>query len=163
MALCSLLTCTALVLSIIEGMLPASVIPIPGIKLGLANIVILFALYRLNASAATSVLIAKCVLAAIFGGGITSFAFSITGGLLALAVMSYFKKLDGHGVSIFGVSIAGAAAHGIGQITASVVMLGTLTVVYYLPVLLLSGIITGALTGAICSFLFNRLPKNFLK
>lgn len=155
----ALLVCAALVLSIFEGFLPAAAIPVPGIKLGLANIVILFALYRKGFGSAVAILIAKCTLAAIFGGGITSFAFSVCGGICATTVMYFLKKLDGKYMSIFGVSIAGAAAHGIGQIAASAPMLGTLSIIYYLPALLLSGIFTGALTGAICMFLFKRLPE----
>ncbi len=158
-ALGALLVCAALVLSIFEGFLPAAAIPIPGIKLGLANIVILFALYRLGVGAAVGILFCKCALAAIFGSGITSFAFSICGGICAVIIMYLMRKLEGKYVSILGVSIAGAAAHGIGQILASIVMLGTVTVIYYLPALLISGIFTGALTGAICMFLFKRLPK----
>lgn len=155
----ALLVCVALVLSIFEGFLPAAAVPIPGIKLGLANIVILFALYRLGFGSAVGILFCKCALAAIFGGGVTSFAFSICGGICAVVVMHLIKRFEGDHLSILGVSIAGAAAHGIGQIAASVVMLGTLTVIYYLPALLLAGIFTGALTGAICMFLFKRLPE----
>ena len=157
-ALCGLLVCTALILSLVEGFIPAAAIPIPGIKLGLANIVILFALYKLGFRCAVMILLARSILASLFGGGITSLLFSLSGGVLSLLTMYLLKKIPPTRVSIYGVSIAGAAMHGVGQIIASVFMLKTVTVVFYLPVLLISGIITGTLIGAVTGMLFKKTP-----
>ncbi len=155
-AYCGLLVCAALVLSIVEGFLPAAAIPLPGVKLGLANIVILFTLYKFGISYAAAVLFSKCILSSIFGGGITALAFSLSGGFLALIIMWLLKKTSKRVFSVYGISIGGATAHGIGQIAASCLMLGTFSVIYYLPALLLSGIFTGALTGAIVSLLIKK-------
>lgn len=155
-AYCGVLVCAALVLSVVEGFLPAAAIPLPGVKLGLANIVILFTLYKFGIAPAAAVLFAKCVLSSIFGGGITALAFSLSGGFLSLIVMWLLKKVSNRILSVYGVSIGGAAAHGIGQIIASGIMLGTTTIIYYLPALLLSGIFTGTLTGAIVSLLLKK-------
>lgn len=158
-ARCALFTCAALVLSLVESFLPVAAVPVPGIKLGLANIVILFALYRLDLPSAWVILAAKCILSAVFGGGVTAFAFSLCGGALALLVMACLKRLDGRGLSVYGVSVAGAAAHGVGQILAAMLLMRTTVVIGYLPLLLAAGIVTGALTGAIASLLFRRFPE----
>ena len=156
---CALLTCAALVLSLLEGFIPAAMVPVPGIKLGLANIAVLVALYLLGARYAWAVLICKCVLASVFGGGITSLAFSLTGGVLALGAMVLLKRLDGKIISIYGLSISGAALHSIGQILAACVMLKTASVIYYLPALLISCVFTGAVTGAVAALVLASFRR----
>ena len=151
------LTALALAISVAESWLPASFIPIPGVKLGLANIVTLFALYFLSLPRAATVLALRCVLGSLFGGGVTALAFSLTGGLLALLVM--WLLLRTKKFSLAGVSIAGAAAHGVGQILAAMALLATPSVFFYLPALLLSAIFTGALTGILAYALIHRLAR----
>lgn len=137
----------ALALSYAERFIPLQlVIPMPGIKLGLANVVTLVALYRLKGRYALAILVPRCILGALFGGGITGLLFSLTGGLLALLVMSLAKKAPIF--SIYGVSILGAAAHNIGQIIAAMLLLRSVYVAAYLPWLLLAATVTGILTGA---------------
>ena len=137
----------ALALSYAERFIPLQlVIPLPGVKLGLANVVTLVVLYRLKPRYAFGVLIPRCILGAVFGGGITGLLFSLTGGLLALATMLLAKQAPVF--SVYGVSILGAAAHNIGQICAAVVLLRSVYVAAYLPWLLLVAIVTGILTGA---------------
>lgn len=155
--LLAVLVAVALVISVAESWLPAGFIPIPGVKLGLANIVTLFALCFLTLPRACTVLVLRCFLASLFGGGITALAFSLAGGLLALVTM--WLLLGTKKLSLAGVSIAGAAMHGIGQILAAIVMLSTLSVLFYLPVLLLSAIVTGGITGIVSHYLFQRLKK----
>ena len=152
-----ILVSAALVISVAEGWFFAAFFPIPGLKLGLANIITLFALYFLGPLPALIILLLRCALASLFGGGVTAFLFSVTGGMCALGAMALLKRWDGRAFTLYGVSIAGAAAHGLGQIFAAMLVLGTASVLYYLPILLLSGIVTGALTGFLSTILFRRL------
>ncbi len=153
----AILVALALAVSVAEGWIPLAFIPVPGVKLGLANIVTLFALYFLNFRDAFVVLLLRCVLASLFGSGITALAFSLTGGVFALLTMYFLLKSDKF--SLAGVSIAGAAMHGMGQIIASFFMLSTFSVIFYLPFLLITAIFTGALTGTISHLLFAQIKK----
>lgn len=165
LARAALLTALALGLSWMERFIPLQLlVPLPGIKLGLANLVTLFALYFLGGRMALAILCVRCLLGSLFGGGVTAFCFSITGGLLALAVMALARRLPL--LSVYGVSILGAAAHHVGQILVAVALLRSGYVVAYLPFLLLVAIATGFLTGAISSALFRAMlaaDLSFLK
>lgn len=156
LARAALLTALALGLSWMERFIPLQLlVPLPGIKLGLANLVTLFALYFLGGRMALAILCVRCLLGSLFGGGVTAFCFSITGGLLALAVMAAARRLPV--LSVYGVSILGAAAHHVGQILVAVALLRSGYVVAYLPFLLLVAIATGFLTGAISSAFFRAM------
>ena len=147
LALCAVLIALALALSYTERFIPLQmVIPLPGVKLGLANIVTLIALYLMGPKAAVAVLIPRCVLGAVFGGGITGLAFSLTGGILAMVTMIVAKRLPVF--SIYGVSILGAAAHNIGQILAAMVLMNSRYIGAYLTYLLVVALFTGFATGA---------------
>jgi len=122
----------------------------------LANIVTLLVLFLLPGHFALLILIPRCVLGAVFGGGITGLAFSLCGGLLALGCMMLGMKM--RRLSVFGISILGAAAHSVGQILAAMVLLKSLYIGAYLPYLLLVGILTGVLTGGICAGVLGVLP-----
>lgn len=162
LTLCALLTAMALGLSYLENLFPiTAAIPIPGVKLGLANIVTLFALYALGAGQAMAILLCRCILGAVFAGNMNALFFSLLGGVTAMAVMillSKWKKL-----SIYGVSIGGAAGHNCGQIAAAMLSLGNTAPLYYLPFLLLVSLFTGALTGLIGACLFRALPHSLTK
>lgn len=156
LALCAVLTALALGLSTLESLFPVSVlVPLPGIKLGLANIVTVFALYRLGDIPALAILIARCLLGAMFAGNASALLFSLMGGVLAMLTMIVLRRV--RGLSVYGVSIAGAAAHNIGQICAAMVVLGGTAVLGYLPVLLGVSMITGTLTGFVASLLFRAM------
>ena len=156
LALCAVLTALALGLSTLESLFPVSVlVPLPGIKLGLANIVTVFALYRLGAPFALAILVARCLLGAMFAGNVSALLFSLMGGVLAMLTMIVLRRV--RGLSVYGVSIAGAAAHNIGQICAAMVVLGGTAVLGYLPVLLGVSLITGTLTGFVASLLFRAM------
>lgn len=156
LTLCALLTALALGLSYAERFLPLQVlIPLPGVKLGLANVVTLVALGVLGKRYAFGVLISRCLLGAVFGG-LTGLAFSLLGGVLALTVMCLGAKWER--LSLYGISVLGAAAHNIGQILAAMVLMGSLYVAAYLPWLLLISIVTGLLTGYLCAGVLRLLP-----
>lgn len=156
LTLCAVLIALALALSYTERFIPLQmVVPLPGVKLGLANIVTLIALYLLGTKAAFAILIPRCILGAVFGGGITGLLFSLTGGVLAMAVMILAKKAPIF--SIYGVSILGAAAHNVGQILAAMVLMDSLYIGAYLSYLLVVALFTGAATGAACAGILRTI------
>lgn len=159
-AVCGLLTALALVLSLVERLFPLSaLVPVPGIKLGLANVVTLFALTRLGKRGAFAILLVRVSLASVFMGSVTSFLFALFGGVLALAVMALLLPFEGRWFSIPGISIAGAAAHNIGQIGAAMLVLRSVYVAAYLPLLLVSALVMGLVTGLTCRATLEHLEK----
>ena len=143
-----MLAALALALSYMESFFPlALIVPLPGVKLGLANIVTLYALYAIGFPSALAILLVRCTLGALFAGNASALLFSLLGGLSALFVMALLSKSKK--LSIFGVSIAGAAAHNCGQVCAALITLGSTAPLYYLPFLLLVSLFTGALSGLI--------------
>ena len=151
LALQAILVAAALGLSYMERFIPLQmVIPLPGVKLGLANIVSL-----LGWRSAFVILILRCTLGAVFGGGVTALMFSLTGGLLSMAVMALTRHVPFF--SVYGVSLCGAAAHNIGQILVAAFTLNSVYIFAYLPFLLLVGLVTGVLTGAAASACFAAL------
>ena len=161
LTLCALLTAMALGLSYLENFFPLSLaIPVPGIKLGLANIVTVFALYALGSRQAFMILLARCFLGAVFAGNMNALIFSVMGGVTAMLVMILLKKWKK--LSVYGVSIGGAAAHNCGQVAAAVLTLGNSGPLYYLPILLGVSLFTGALTGLIAACLFQALAHTGL-
>lgn len=157
-ALCAVLLALALALSYMERFIPLQLlVPLPGIKLGLANIVTLVALALLGPKYALFILLPRCVFGAVFGGGITALAFSLCGGLLAFGAMALAQK-SGR-LSVFGVSVLGAAAHSVGQILAAAVLMGSRYVLAYLPWLLAASVVTGLVTGGVCAGVLRALPK----
>ena len=152
----ALLIAMALALSYLERFIPLNlVVPLPGVKLGLANIVTMFALFFLPCRQALMILVIRCVLGSVFGGGLSGLAMSLTGGVLAFWAMALAKRIPLF--SVYGVSILGAAAHNLGQVLAASVMMGSVYTLYYLPFLLLTGLATGMITGTISSFTFRAL------
>ena len=157
LARCAVLTALALALSMAERALPlTALIPLPGLRLGLANLVTVFALCRLSGREALLILVARCLLGAIGGGMLTALAFSLAGGLLALGVMALLLRCPG--LSLIGVCMAGAAAHTTGQIAAAMAILGSRAPLVYLPALLLASLLTGAVTGCASILLVQRVP-----
>lgn len=151
----------ALGLSYLENFFPLSAaIPLPGVKLGLANIVTLFALYALGPGQALLILLARCLLGAMFAGNASALLFSLLGGLSALVVMALLSR--SRRLSVYGVSTGGAAAHNCGQILAAMLTLGGTGPLYYLPVLLGVSLFTGGLTGFLTACLFRALAHTHL-
>ena len=154
---CAVLTALALAISVCEGLVPLSVlIPLPGLRLGLANLVTVYALCRLSGREALGILVSRCLLGAVVGGNLTALAFSLTGGLLALGTM--WVLLHVPGLSLVGVCIAGAAAHNTGQILAAMGVLASPAIAVYLAPLLAASVLTGAVTGAASILLVRRVP-----
>ena len=162
LTLCAVLTALALALSYLENLFPlALAIPIPGVKLGLANIVTVFALYALGPGQALMILTARCLLGAMFAGHVNALLFSLLGGLAAMLTMIGLVRL--RQFSVYGVSVGGAAAHSCGQMTAAVITLGSAAPLYYLPILLAVSLATGALTGLAAACLFQALGHTNLR
>ena len=159
LTLCGMLTALAVVLSLVERLFPLdAVVPVPGVKLGLANVVTLFALTRLSARDALAVLLCRVALSSLLRGSVTAFLFSLFGGLLSLVAM-WLLRAEGRFCSLLGVSVAGAAAHNIGQIIAAVIWMKTGAVVAYLPFLLVMSVPLGLVTGLTCSVVLSHMQK----
>ena len=157
----AVLSALALALSYLESFFPlALLVPLPGVKLGLANIVTLYALCTLGFSSAMCVLLARCALGALFAGNASALLFSLLGGVAALLMMALLRRAGR--LSIFGISIAGAAAHNCGQVLAAVLTLGNAAPLAYLPFLLLVSLFTGALSGFIAALLFRAMKNTQL-
>ena len=149
----------ALIFSFIESRIPAFV-AIPGVKIGLANIAVIFALYKLGIKEAVTVSIIRVFLVSILFGSPISLIYSISGAILSLSVMILLKKLTP--LSEVTVSISGGIMHNVGQIATASVMLSTNIVVYYLPFLLLSGTIAGIVVGTVSAMLIRRIKLEFI-
>ncbi|MBE5791999.1 MAG: Gx transporter family protein [Clostridiales bacterium] len=158
LALTSILLTLALALSYMERFFPLQMlIPLPGVKMGLANIVSLVALYLLGGKYALSILAVRSLLTSVFAGSVTSFLFSVSGGILAILVMSLSKRVKFF--SVYGVSILGAAAHNIGQIACAMILMNSVYIASYLTYLLIISIFTGFVVG----FLSSGVIKSLLK
>lgn len=154
LSLYSLLLALSLILSFFENAFFPSILPLPGVKAGLANVVTLFSLYTISPLATFSILIVRSVVSSIFGGGVTALVFSISGGTLAFLSMLFLKRFKAF--SIYGVSMLGAALHSIGQIIASSLLFFSLSIFMYLPIMLLASVVTGLLTAFIAQFIITR-------
>ena len=134
-------------------------LPIPGIKLGLANIITLLAIVFLNFRYVLNVVIIRCIVVAVLTRGVLTLAFSLSGGILSAIVMAVmYKKFSGL-FSIKGISIAGAIVHNSTQIAVAAMLLGQVVIFYYLPVLLVSAVVTGYITGSIGERVIHEMEK----
>lgn len=153
----SLLVAQALVLFIFERMIPVPFIT-PGAKLGLANLVVVIALYTLDEyKDAFLVVFLRLVLSTIFGGGLSSFLFSLSGAIFSFIIMIIIKEIGKDKVSIIGVSAAGGVFHNIGQLIVAVIIVKNIGVMLYLPVLSIAGIGTGIFIGVTANYLIKHL------
>ena len=153
-----LMVAAALVLSWVETLIPF-VFPLPGMKIGLANIVILTMLYAAGPKSAAAVSFLRLLLVLFTFGNAASFLYSLAGAALSFAVMLLLKKTGRFGVT--GVSIAGAMAHNAGQIIVAALVLETVTVVYYLPWLMIAGVVSGLVIGIAGGLLSPRFVRFF--
>ena len=149
-------TTLALILSYVETLIPIQ-FGIPGVKLGLANLIIVIALYRMKLSGAYLLSIVRVLLAGFIFGNYFSIIYSLAGGLLSLTVMALLRKKGGF--SVIGVSIAGGVFHNIGQLIIASVIVETFSVMYYVPVLLIAGLVTGLLIGIASDGMLKRLAN----
>ena len=153
----ALLTAVALTIFMVEAQLPP-LAPIPGIKLGLANIVTVWAMFALGPVDALMILLARILLGSLFSGQLMTMLYSLSGGMLCYLSMLLLRRLLTDR-QIWVGSIIGAMAHNIGQLLTASVVMGTGAVWYYCPVLMISGILTGAFTGLAAQFLYHRLRR----
>lgn len=149
-------TALALIFSYVETLIPIQ-FGIPGVKLGLANLIIVIALYRMKLSEAYLLSIVRVLLAGFIFGNYFSIIYSLAGGLLSLTVMALLRKKGGF--SVIGVSIAGGVFHNIGQLIVASVIVETFNVMYYVPVLLIAGLVTGLLIGIASDGMLKRLAN----
>lgn len=145
---CAMLVALAMIFSYVESMIPIN-FGIPGVKIGIANVVTVFGIYFLNSGSVFLIVFLRIILIGFMFGSGMSILYSLAGGMLSLIVMLLMKKT---GIfSVIGVSIGGGIAHNVGQIAVAAGIVQNLKLIYYLPVLLISGTITGWLIGIISS------------
>ena len=147
-------TALALIFSYVETLIPIN-FGIPGVKLGLANLIIVIALYKMRLREVYLLSIVRVLLSGFIFGNYFSIIYSLAGGLLSLTVMAVFKRKDGF--SIMGISIAGGVFHNVGQLIVAMLVVETFSVAYYVPVLLIAGMITGLLIGIVSNDMLKRL------
>ena len=154
LALLGLCTAAAMILSYVESFIPFGV---PGLKVGLPNIVILFIIYKMSWKEAAAVSLVRCVLTSLLFGTVMSLAYSIAGGAVSITVMALLKKWNKF--SHVGVSIAGGITHNAGQIIVAIAVTGVEEIAYYMPVLALGGTLAGLVIGVAGAILLKRLDK----
>ena len=156
LASCAMLTSLALIFSYIEFLIPFN-FGAPGVKLGLANIVVVICIYKMPAKYGLVINIARICLAALLFGSMFSAAYALAGGLVSLGIMLLLKKTDLF--SIIGVSMAGGASHNIAQMLTAMLLMETKGILAYGPVLLLSGMATGIINGLITALVLKAIGK----
>lgn len=155
-ALCGLLVSLMLVLGYMETLIPVPT-AVPGIKLGLSNGVLLFAIYLLDIPTAFALMVLKVVLSGLLFGGVSAMMYAFAGGLLSMIAMSLLSRVkDVHPVT---VSMVGGVAHNVGQVGLAMIMLQTSQLMYYMAVLMLVGLATGAVTGIMAHNVLLHLKK----
>ncbi len=162
-ALDALLISLAIILSYVEVLLPLNaLIPLPGFKLGLANLVVLVAFCRISTADAAVISTARILLMGLLFGSIVSLYFSVMGGLLSFLMMLLLARL-GKYCSFFGVCVLCAAMHNCGQLIAAATLYGFSVVVSYLPVLLIASVIYGGIVGSLLNLIMPKLDAVFGK
>lgn len=157
-AMLSLMTTMALVLSIMENLIPLPFIA-PGAKIGLANIITMICIITLKDRETFFILITRIFLAAIFGAGLSGFIYSLTGGILSFLAMVMVRKTFKNHVSSIGISVTGAVFHNVGQVTVATVVLNNILIFSYLPILMIVGILSGAFVGACTNYFIKHLNR----
>ena len=154
LTLLSLLTAIALTIFMVEAQIPA-LVPIPGIKLGLANIVTVFTVFAIGSKEAAAVLFVRIFLGAVFAGNFSTIFYSAAGGVCAIFVTILLKKILTQ-KQLWVAGALGAIAHSIGQMAMAIALTGTPGLIAYLPVMIVVSILTGTFTGLCAQLLVNR-------
>lgn len=153
-ALCGLLLALMLVLGFVESLLPVAA-GVPGIKLGLSNGVLIFAVYMLDIPTAFVLMALKVVLSGLLFGGVNAMMYAFAGGLLSMICMVLISRVRGaHPIA---VSMVGGVMHNVGQVALAMVMLGTPQLMYYMAILMAVGLVTGAVTGVAATLVMKHL------
>lgn len=155
-ALCGILLALMLVLGRVESMIPVAT-TVPGIKLGLSNGVLIFAVYMLDMPIAYALMALKVVLSSALFAGFGAFPYALAGGVLSLTSMALLSRVKGmHPVT---VSMVGGVMHNVGQVAMAMLMLNTPRLLYYMGILMFVGLATGALTGICAHQVMKHLKK----
>lgn len=149
-------TALALIFSYVETLIPIN-FGIPGIKLGLANLITLISLYKMTVKEAYLISVVRVVLSGFIFGNLFAILYSLAGGVLSITTMTVCKKINKF--SIYGVSMAGGVFHNIGQLIMAMLVVESVTIAGYLPVLLVSGLITGLVIGLVSNETIKRIGK----
>lgn len=155
LALSAMLLAVMMVLGYVESLVPIS--GVPGIKLGLSNAVLLLSLYWLGIPISIQLMLMKVALSAFMFGGVSAIPYSLAGGVLSLVTMTLLIFVI-RGVSPIGAGIAGAVMHNVGQILMAMIILRLPQLLYYMAILMVVAIFTGALTGTVAQLLMKHLP-----
>ncbi|MCD8364411.1 MAG: Gx transporter family protein [Clostridiales bacterium] len=148
----------AMIFSYVESLIPIN-FGIPGVKLGLANLVIVASLYLLDGKRAFLISVVRIILSGFLFGNLASILYSLAGGILSLAIMILLKKSKK--LSVLTVSVAGGICHNIGQLVVAILVVENLKLVFYIPVLLVSGFLTGLLIGVVSQIVLPRMKRAF--
>ena len=159
-AVLGLCTATALILAYVEVLLPPLFSAVPGIKMGLPNILLVFLLYRRGALTAIGVSLLRIFLVSMLFGNAMALFYSLAGGFLSMAVMILLRRLNF--MSPVGVSVAGGVAHNVGQILMAMLLLQTAELGYYLVVLTVTGTVAGILVGLCGALLIRKIPQKLV-
>lgn len=149
-------TALALIFSYVESLIPIN-FGIPGVKLGLANLITIVALYKMGTKEAFILSVTRVVLSGFLFGNLFAILYSMSGAVLSLTVMSLFKKSDKF--SVYGVSMAGGVFHNVGQLVMAMLVVESVSIGGYLPVLLIAGLLTGLMIGIVSNEILRRLRK----
>jgi len=153
----ALLTALALIIFVVEAQIPP-LAPIPGIKLGLANVVTLYALFSIGPADALAILLLRIFLGSVFAGSFSAILFSLSGGLLCYIASLLLRRILTR-KQIWVCGVLGASVHNLGQLAAAMLLYQAASLLFYLPVLLLSGCVTGLFTGLAAQLTLARLDK----
>lgn len=146
----------ALIFSYVETLIPVN-FGIPGVKLGLANLIIVVGLYKLHLTDDYLLSVTRVVLAGFLFGNLFSIIYSLAGGILSLTVMAFAKYTEKF--DVIAVSILGGISHNVGQLIVAALVLENISIFNYIPVLLIAGLVTGAVIGIVAEEILKRLKK----
>lgn len=146
----------AILMGYVEMLIPVPV-PIPGVKLGLVNVIIVIMMYFMDVKSAFFISLVRVILSGLLFAGFAGLLYSLSGAMLSFAVMALLKKTDKF--SIVGVSVAGGVFHNVGQIVVAALAVENVKMAYYLPFLLVSGVVTGMLIGIVAKTALGYLKR----
>ena len=152
-----LLTAVSMVLSYVEMLLPPILAAVPGVKIGLPNIIIIFVLYKFSVKHAVLVSLLRVVMVTLLFGNAMVFIYSFAGAVLSICIMSILKRINQF--SVIGISVLGAVSHNVGQTIVAIIILQTKGIAFYMMPLLISGIVAGILIGILGGLLIKRFKK----
>ena len=150
----ALLAAIALTIFMVEAQIPA-LVPVPGVKLGLSNIITVFAVFAMGPKEAAAILFVRVFLGAVFAGNFSTIFYSAAGGALAIVVTILLRKILTR-KQLWVAGVIGAIAHSVGQMAMAIAITQTVGLISYLPVMILCSIVTGLFTGLCAQFLLNR-------